>query len=83
MEQFNIIKQKIKQSGYTHEVDIEELYNLICDEIEDKISGEYIFMLKVTEDTHFEIKVEIFEEEFNLASITIQQNGQSFYIELE
>ena len=45
-EFFKAIEDTIRESGYTGLVDGEEFYNEICDEIEDKEEGSYLFMSK-------------------------------------
>ena len=72
MEQFyEAIENKIKQAGYNEFVNGEEIYNEICDEIEEKENGSYIFMSKKDDDTFFEYKIDIMDEEFNLSYIII------------
>ena len=45
-ELYRIIEEKIKASGYTGAVDGEEFYNAVCDEMDGKENGSYLFMLK-------------------------------------
>ena len=41
-ELYELIEQKIKESGYPREIFGEAVYNDICDQIEGKENGEYI-----------------------------------------
>lgn len=70
-ELYKIIEDTVLASGCPFPVDGEELYNEICDEIENREPGAYVFMSKKTEDTFYEYKIQIFEENFNLSSIDI------------
>ena len=56
-EIYRIIEEKIKASGYLGEVNGEDIYEEICDEIEEKEEGSYIFMSKKEDDVFFEYKI--------------------------
>ena len=45
-ELYQLIEEKIRNAGYNGAVDGEEIYSEICDEIEGKENGHYIFMVK-------------------------------------
>ncbi len=82
-EIFYIIEKKIKDSGYLESVDGEEIYNEICDEIEDKENGSYIFMSKKDDDTFFEYKVDLMDENFNLSYIIINTKDKKYHIDFD
>lgn len=82
-EIFEIIENKIKNSGYLEDVDGEEIYNEICDEIEDKENGSYIFMNKKDDDTFFEYKVDLMDENFNLSYIIINTKDKKYHIDFD
>ena len=48
-EMYRTIEEKIRLSGYAGAVDGEEIYNDICDQIEDKEEGAYVLMSGQTE----------------------------------
>ena len=49
MEEFyKAIEDKIKASGYPGEVNGEDIYNDICDQMEEKENGTYLFLSKKT-----------------------------------
>lgn len=73
-ELYQMIEDRIRKAGYTVPVDGEEIYNEICDEIEGKENGSYLFLAKRTDDTFFEYKVDIMDEEFNLSYIDIHMH---------
>ena len=84
MEQFyEAIENKIKQAGYNEFVNGEEIYNEICDEIEEKENGSYIFMSKKDDDTFFEYKIGIMDEEFNLSYIIINTKDKKYKVDFD
>lgn len=82
-ELYTLIEQKIKTSGYQGEVDGQEIYNEICDEIEDKENGSYLLMSKKEGDIFFEYKVDVMNDNFNLAYIDIHIAGDKIHIDFD
>lgn len=82
-ELFNMIKNRIHAAGYTGNVDGEEIYNEICDEIESREPGSYIFMSKKDGGTFFEYKIDIMKEQFNLSCLDIHTTNQVFHIDFD
>ncbi|WP_338559042.1 hypothetical protein QJR60_12275 [Paraclostridium sordellii] len=70
-EIYKLIEEKIKNAGYNGPISGEEIYDEICDEIEDKENGSYIFMSKKEDDVLFEYKIDVMDENFNLSYIDI------------
>ncbi|CEN88834.1 Uncharacterised protein [[Clostridium] sordellii] len=70
-EIYRLIEEKIKNAGYNGPISGEEIYDEICDEIEDKENGSYIFMSKKEDDVLFEYKIDVMDENFNLSYIDI------------
>lgn len=84
MEEFyRAIEETIRSAGYTGPVDGEEIYDEICDEIEDKEPGAYVFLSKKTDDTFFEYKLQIFEDQFNLSAIDIHTPVQVYHADFD
>lgn len=84
MEEFyQAIEETIRMTGYEGPVNGEEIYNDICDEIDDKEPGAYIFMSKKTDDTFFEYKIQIFEDQFNLSSVDIHTPDQVYHADFD
>lgn len=82
-ELYQMIEDKIRKAGYLGEVDGFDIYDEICDEIEDKEAGSYIFMSKKTDDIFFEYKVDVMEEEFNLSYIDIHVKDKVFHVDFD
>lgn len=84
MEEFyQAIEKAIREAGYASPVDGEEIYNEICDEIEDKEPGAYIFMSKKTDNTFFEYKIQVFEDQLNLSAIDIHTPDQVYHVDFD
>ena len=84
MEEFyKAIEDKIKASGYPGEVNGEDIYNDICDQIEGKENGDYVVLSKFEEDVVFEYKVDILDESFNLSYVHITANNDTFHIDFD
>lgn len=84
MEEFyKAIEDKIKSAGYPGTVDGEDIYNDICDQMEEKENGTYLFLSKKDEDTVFEYKVDILEDSFNLSYVHITTKNDTFHIDFD
>lgn len=82
-ELYHFIEFKIKQSGYSGEIDGYQIYNEISDFIEEKEIGTYLFFSKPDEQTVIEYKVEVLEEQFNLSYIKITSADKIYYIDFD
>ena len=71
-ELYKAIEEKIKSSGYTGFFTGEEVYNDICDEIEDKENGDV-----------FTYNVSIFDDNFNLSILKINSGDEEFIINFD
>lgn len=82
-ELYELIKTKVQASGYPGPIDGEEIYNEICDEIEDKKPGCYLFMSKKEGNTFFEYKLQIMEDQFNLSALDIHTDDQIYHVDFD
>lgn len=82
-EIYRMIEEKIKASGYTGDIDGQEIYDEISDEISSKENGCYICMVKKEDDVIFEYHVEIFDEEFNLSRLVINTGDKTYNIDFD
>jgi hypothetical protein len=82
-EIYKIIEEKIKDAGYLGYVDGKEIYEEICDDIEDKENGSYILMSKREDDVFFEYKVDINDEDFNLSYININTKDNKIHVDFD
>lgn len=84
MEEFyKAIEEKIKESGYPKEVDGYAIYTEICDFIDDKDNGTYLYLSKNHEEDIFEYNVEVMSENFNLATLNITSEGKNYFIDFD
>ena len=82
-ELYRMIEDKIYSSGYEGQVNGEDIYDEICDEIEDKEEGSYIFMSKKEDDTIYEYKIDVMEDQFNLSYLDIKVDGKTYHIDFD
>lgn len=82
-ELFKMIEQKIQESGYPGPVDGEEIYNELCDEIEQKEPGSYLFMSKKEDGIFYEYSVDVMEDQFNLSYLDIHTPLRIFHIDFD
>lgn len=69
---YKALEEKIKASGYPREISGRDVYNDICDQIEDKENGTYLVLSKFEDDVTFEYHITIQGEGFNLGILTMR-----------
>lgn len=77
---YKAIEDRIRAAGYTGYISGEAIYDDICEEIEDKENGSYIFMCKQEDDTYYEYKIDVMDESFNLAYMIIHTTEKDWRI---
>lgn len=83
-EIYNAIEELIKASGYPLKVSGYDIYNEISDEVEGKENGSYIFMSKHENSDIFEYNLTIYDDNFNLCSLTINTfAGEQYFINFD
>lgn len=80
---YKMIEDKILASGYSGQVNGSDIYNEICDFIEDKENGAYVFMSKKGNDHVYEYNLQIHDENFNLSTLTITTKDQTYKIDFD
>ena len=80
---YKAIEEKIKESGYPKEISGRDVYNDICDQIEDKEPGSYLLMSKKTDDVFFEYQVDVMEDQFNLGYVDIHEGGKVYHADFD
>ena len=84
MEEFyKAIEDKIKASGYPGEQIMIQPFRGICDQMEEKENGTYLFLSKKDNGVVFEYKVDILDESFNLSYVHITANNDTFHIDFD
>lgn len=82
-ELYRAIEEKIRESGYKRVISGEDIYNEICDDIEEKDNGTYLFLSKKDDGTIFEYKVDVSDDSFNLSYIHITEKTGMFHIDFD
>ena len=82
-ELYELIEQKIKESGYPREISGEAVYNDICDQIEGEENGIYLLLSKFEEDVVFEYHITIRDEDFNLGILTMRTPEGTFEVDFD
>lgn len=82
-ELYQMIEEKIKNAGYARTISGRDVYNDICDQIDEKENGNYILMSKFEEDVVFEYQITIMDSEFNLAILTIKAPEGEFVVNFD
>lgn len=84
MEQFfKAIEEKIRKSGYSGEVSGKKIYDEISNEAEEQEEGSYLFLKKQNDDIMFEYRVDILEDNINLATLTIHTPEKKYFIDFD
>ena len=71
-ELYRMIEETIKATGYNGDIDGQDIYEDICDQIEGKENGMYILLSKFEEDVVFEYHITILDDDFNLGLLTMR-----------
>ena len=82
-ELYRAIEDKIKSAGYTRQIDGQDVYDDLCEQIDDKEPGNYIMLSKFLDDVVFEYTVTVMEEDFNLSTLTITDGGQKYVVDFD
>ena len=72
---YKAIEEKIKESGYPKEISGRDVYNDICDQIEDNENGSYLLLSKFEEDVIFEYHITILLREFIRQILMLKSTG--------
>ena len=78
-ELYRMIEETIKSTGYHGDIDGQDIYEDICDQIEDKEPGSYLLMSKKTDDVFFEYQVDVMEDQFNLSYVDIHEGDKVYH----
>ncbi len=82
-ELYKAIEDKIKDAGFAREVSGQDIYEDICEQIEDKDNGSYILLSKFFDDVVFEYVVTIMDEDFNLSTLTITDGDEKVVVDFD
>ena len=80
---YRAIEKKIKDAGFLREVSGMDVYDDICEQIDDKEPGTYLCISKFFDDVVFEYTIVVMEEEFNLSVLTIVEGDKRIKIDFD
>jgi hypothetical protein len=80
---YRAIEQKIKDAGFERQVNGADVYDDICEQIDDKEPGTYLCISKFFADVVFEYTIVVMEEEFNLSTLTIVEGEKRTVIDFD
>lgn len=80
---YRAIEDKIRNAGFEREINGADVYDDICEQIDDKEPGTYLCISKFFDDVVFEYTIVVMEEEFNLSLLTIVEGDKRIEIDFD
>ena len=82
-ELYKLIEEKIKAAGYLGEIDGREFYNDVSDEADEKENGDYIFLIKKTEELMYRGCMTIIDDQFDLHYVDILEGDNTYHVDFD
>ena len=82
-ELYQLIEEMIKAAGYPDEIDGEEFYTDVSSEAAEKENGDYIFIVKKTEELFYKGCMTIMDEEFDLHYVDIHDGEKVYHVDFD
>ena len=82
-ELYKLIEEKIKAAGYSGEIDGREFYNDVSDEADEKENGDYIFLIKKTEELMYRGCMTIIDDQFDLHYVDILEGDNTYHVDFD
>ena len=82
-ELYELIEEKIKASGYPGEIDGREFYNDVSDEADQKENGDYIFLIKKTDELMYRGCMTIIDDQFDLHYVDILEREETYHVDFD
>lgn len=82
-ELYDLIEEKIKDAGYPGEIDGEEFYSDISDEVEDQENGMFMFLIKKSETLSYQGCMTILDDEFDLHYVDIHVGDKKYHVDFD
>ena len=82
-ELYKLIEEKIKAAGYPGEIDGREFYNDVSDEADEKENGDYIFLIKKTEELMYRGCMTIIDDQFDLHYVDILEGENTYHVDFD
>ena len=82
-ELYQLIEEKIKEAGYTGNVDGRDFYCDISDEADNQENGTYMFIIKKTDELSYKGCMTIMDDEFDLHYVDIIEGEKSYHVDFD
>ena len=82
-ELYELIEQRIKDSGYAGEINGREFYQDISAEADEKENGTYMFIIKKTDSLFYKGCMTIMDSEFDLHFVDIQDGEENYHVDFD
>ena len=82
-ELYKLIEEKIKAASYPGEIDGREFYNDVSDEADEKENGDYIFLIKKTEELMYRGCMTIIDDQFDLHYVDILEGENTYHVDFD
>ena len=82
-ELYKLIEEKIKASGYPREINGREFYDDVSEEADEKENGDYIFLIKKTEELMYRGCMTIIDDQFDLHYVDIHVGDQKYHVDFD
>ena len=82
-ELYNLIEEKIKASGYSREFTGADVYDDICEQIEEKENGDYILLSKFEDDVTFEYHLKVLDHQFDISILNITAPEGTYSVDFD
>ncbi len=82
-ELYDLIEEKIKKAGYSGDIDGEEFYGDISDEVDDQDNGTFMFLIKKSETVSYQGCMTIMDDEFDLHYVDIHDGEKTYHVDFD
>ena len=82
-ELYQLIEEKIRNSGYTGEIDGREFYDEVSAEADEKENGTDVFIIKKSDSLFYKGCMEIMDDQFDLHYVDIHDGEQMWHVDFD
>lgn len=82
-ELYQLIEEKIRNAGYTGEIDGREFYDEVSDEADEKENGTYVFIIKKSDTLFYKGCMEILDDQFDLHYVDIHEGEKIWHVDFD
>ena len=82
-ELYDLIEEKIKAAGYPGDIDGEEFYGDISDEVDEQENGAFMFLIKKSDTLSYQGCMTIWDDEFDLHYVDIHDGDKTYHVDFD